>query len=117
MEVVAEFELLEVLHLSRTRVSDRGILRLQGLTRMRQLSLAGCDISDACFPAIACMTALTDLNCEWCADVSSACLQYIRLLPQLKVSGTPPVGEMYITTVLRRGKRKATRKGEEPVLT
>lgn len=85
VEVVAEFVLLEELNLSRTRVTDQGVLRLRGLSRVRQLSLAGCDVSDACFPAIARMTALTDLNCEWCADVSSACLEYIRLLPRLKV--------------------------------
>lgn len=83
--VLASFPDLQVLNLSRTRVTNAGVSGLSGLTKLHTLALAGCRVTDAGLASLAGLHALTELDLSYCGNVTDTVMKHLRHLPELKV--------------------------------
>jgi hypothetical protein len=65
-------QLLDRFILVNVQASNRAMLKLGALTKLRRLSLAGTSIKDAGLALVAPLGSLEVLNLEWCSRITNA---------------------------------------------
>jgi hypothetical protein len=115
LEHIGKLRGLERLDLQRSRVSDAGLERLEGLTRLRELNLTHTKITDAGMERIGKLAGLEVLSLE-CTAISDSGVKNLRELTRLRELdlGLAPVTEVGLGHVGRLARLEVLTIGGNP---
>ena len=102
-----ECQALVMLNLSENRkITDEGIEKLRSLSRLRELNLSSCDITNDAIPFLKSLSSLQNLNLSYCHRITDQGLKAItdlRRLNFLDLQGCPRISRGGLARIRRAG--------------